>query len=69
MHCKLGHVVQIEPNLRPQSPKNGEFFKCPPETNGNFAERMRRIGDWRLDANTQKRAIGGPFCEDPVDFL
>src|SRR6202023_1548415 len=25
LHCKLGHAVQIEPGLRPQSPKNGSF--------------------------------------------
>jgi hypothetical protein len=25
LHCKLGHAVEIEPSLRPQSPKNGNF--------------------------------------------
>jgi hypothetical protein len=25
LHCKLGHAVQIEPGLRPQSPKTGIF--------------------------------------------
>jgi hypothetical protein len=25
LHCKLGHAVHIEPVLRPQSPKNGNF--------------------------------------------
>src|ERR1700726_1743679 len=25
LRCKLGHAVQIEPGLRPQSPKNGSF--------------------------------------------
>jgi hypothetical protein len=69
LHCKLGHAVQIEPGLRPQSPKKREFFKCPPETIGYFAPRMPKIGARRLVANSQKPAIGGPFCEYQGQFL
>ena len=40
-----------------------EYFKCLPETGGYFALTMPKIGAWRLVANSQKPAIGGPFCE------
>jgi hypothetical protein len=46
-----------------------EFFKCPPETIGYFAQKMPKIVAWRLVANSQKPAIGGPFCEYQGHFL
>jgi hypothetical protein len=61
LHCKLGHAVQIETVLRPESPKNGEFFKYPPETIGSFAPEPTKFGVWRQTANLHKPAIGGPF--------
>jgi hypothetical protein len=46
-----------------------EFSKCPPETIGYFGLRMPKIGAWRLVANSQKAAIGGPFGERPGHFI
>jgi hypothetical protein len=46
-----------------------EFSKCPPETIGYFGLRMPKNGAWRLVANSQKPAIGGPFCERPGRFI
>jgi hypothetical protein len=40
-----------------------EFFKREPETIAKLAERMPQIGAWRPEANSQKPAIGRPFCE------
>jgi hypothetical protein len=50
LHCKLGHAVQIEPGLRPQSPKNGNFpsvrrrlsaillWECPKSESGDWPQ-------------------------------
>ena len=38
LDCKLGHTVQIEPGLRPQSPKNGSF--------PNVRRRLSAISPW-----------------------
>ena len=46
-----------------------EYFKYSPETIGYFALRMPKIGAWRLAANSQRPAIGGPFCEYNGHFL
>ncbi len=46
-----------------------EFFKREPETIAKLAEQMPRIGAWRPEANSQKPANGGPFCEDQRPFL
>src|SRR5882762_22778 len=70
---------QITRPLRPRSAdrtrslaavsQKREFLKYPPETIGYFALRMAKIGAWRLVANSQKPAIGGPFCEYQGYFL
>lgn len=46
-----------------------EYFKYSPETIGYFALRMPKIVAWRLAANSQRPAIGGPFCEYHGHFL
>jgi hypothetical protein len=46
-----------------------EYFKYSPETIGYFALRMPKIEAWRLAANWQKPANGGPFCEYHGHFL
>ncbi len=69
LHCKLGQAMQIEPGLRPAVSQKREVFKCPPETIGYFAQKMPKIVAWRLVANSQKPAIGGPFCEYQGHFL
>jgi hypothetical protein len=38
LHCKLGHAVEIEPRLWPQSPKNGSF--------PNVRRRLSAISPW-----------------------
>jgi hypothetical protein len=46
-----------------------EYFRYSLETIGYFALRMPKIGAWRLVANSQRPAIGGPFCEYNGHFL
>jgi len=60
LHCKLGHTVGSNPSLDAVSQKR-EFFTCLPETIGYSAPATPKIGAWRLVANLQKPAIGGPF--------
>jgi len=40
-----------------------EYFKCPPETIGDFAPEVAKFGAWRPIVNLQKPAIGGPLCD------
>jgi len=58
---------------RTQSPaavsQKREFSKCLLETIGYFAPQMPKFGTWRPPANSQKAAIGGPFCEYQRHFL
>jgi len=46
-----------------------EFFNCPPETIGYFAPKMPKIAARRPVANSQKPAIGRPFCWYQGHFL
>jgi hypothetical protein len=39
-----------------------EYFKYLPETSSNFALRLRKSGDQRLNLNHEKPAIGGHIC-------
>jgi hypothetical protein len=50
LHCKLGHAVQIEPSLRPRSPKNGSFSNVRRRLSAiSFRERRKsEPGDWWL---------------------
>src|SRR6202022_2038372 len=60
---------QITPPDRPRSPdrtrspvavsRKREYFKCPPETIGDFAPAATNFGARRPTANLQKHAIGG----------
>jgi hypothetical protein len=49
--------------------KKREFFKYLPETIGYFSLRKPKSGAWRLAANLQKPAIGGPFCKYQGHYL
>src|ERR1700736_1923164 len=40
-----------------------EYFKYPPETIGDFALRLSKLGAWRRRTNLQKTAIGGHLCD------
>ena len=50
LHCKLGHRVQIEPGLRPQSPKNGSFSHVRQRLSANPLRECPKseLGDWWL---------------------
>jgi hypothetical protein len=43
--------------------KKREYFKCPPETIGDFAPEVAKFGAWRPTANLQKPAIGRHFSD------
>jgi hypothetical protein len=60
--CTASSATQCgsNPSLNAVSQKR-EFFTCLPETIGYPAPAMPKIGAWRLVANLQKPAIGGPF--------
>ena len=68
---RLPHRSRSADRTRSTAPvsKKREFFKCPPETIGHLAVRMPKIRAWRLVTNSQKPAIGGPFCEYQGHFL
>jgi hypothetical protein len=51
MHCKVAMSCRSNP-VSDRSLQKWEFFKCPPETIGSFAERLRRIGDGRRDVSS-----------------
>ena len=67
--CQLGHAMQIELGSQAAVSRKREYFKCLPETIGYFALRMPKFGTRRLVTNSQKPAIGGPFCEYQKHFL
>jgi hypothetical protein len=75
-HCRTVHAVQIEPGLRPQSPKNGSF--------SHIRQRLSAIslrecpksepGDWGLIRKSPPLAglsadIGGIFSERQTAWL
>ena len=50
LHCKLGHRVQIEPGLQPQSPENGSFSHFRQRLLANPLRECPKseLGDWWL---------------------
>jgi len=58
-----GHAVQIEPNLRSQSPKNGNISNIRRRLSAFFASELCEVGVWRPAANSKKLAIGGSLCD------
>src|SRR6266702_4568676 len=43
--------------------KKREYFKCRPETIGDFAPKLFKFGVWRRTANLEKAAIGGHLSD------
>ena len=76
LHCKLGHRVQIEPGLQPQSPENGSFSHFRQRL---FANPLREcpkseLGDWWLICKNPPLAglsanIRSPLSEGRTGWL
>jgi hypothetical protein len=71
---KPSHALPRRPRSagRTRSPtgisQKREFSEYPLETIGYFALKMPKVGVWRPAVNSQKPAIGGPFCEHQGRF-
>src|SRR6266566_8162224 len=49
--------------------KKREYFKCRPETIGDFAPKLLKLGVWRRTANLEKAAIGGHLSDSMTHNL
>ena len=68
LHCKLGHRVQIEPGLRPQSPKNGSFSRVRQRLLANPLLECPKseLGDWWLIRENPPLAGLSANIRDPI---
>jgi hypothetical protein len=66
--CKLDDAVQIEPGLRPQSPKSG-VFQTSPETVGHFAPGLPRKRSSETGRPGQRRTeVEQQSCSELTGF-